>query len=203
MLEGVIQWLTNLPPETLYVAILFLSAFENFFPPFPSDGVIAFGSFLVARAHGSLLTVFLLGLTGNVLGATLTYFLARRYGSSALMKRLEKFAGPTAEDRLQSLYSRYGVGALFVSRFLPGVRGIVPPFAGAMRLPALPVIGAITAASAVWFGLITFLAFRAGDDWEMLKKHLATSGKAVAIIATVLVLIAIAVWWMRRRRRVD
>src|SRR6476469_9689165 len=114
MLDAVIQWLTNLPPETLYVAIIVLSAFENFFPPFPSDGVIAFGSFLVARAHGSLLTVFLLGLAGNVLGAALSYFLARRFGSGALLHRLEKFAGPTAEDRLKALCSKYGVGALFV-----------------------------------------------------------------------------------------
>lgn len=200
MLEGVIQWLTNLPPQTLYVAILFLSAFENVFPPFPSDGVIAFGSFLVARAHGSLWNVFLLGLAGNVAGAALTYFIGRRYGSSALMHRLEKFAGPTAEARLQKLYARYGVGALFVSRFLPGVRAIVPPFAGAMRLPALPVMGAITAASGVWFGLITFLAFRAGDDWDMLKKHLARSGTVVAVVAVSLVVIALLVWWMRRMR---
>ena len=200
MLEGVIQWLTNLPPQTLYVAILFLSAFENVFPPFPSDGVIAFGSFLVARAHGSLWNVFLLGLAGNVAGAALTYFIGRRYGSSALMHRLEKFAGPTAEARLQKLYARYGVGALFVSRFLPGVRAIVPPFAGAMRLPALPVMGAITAASGVWFGLITFLAFRAGDDWDMLKKHLARSGTVVAVVAVSLVVIGLLVWWTRRMR---
>jgi membrane protein DedA with SNARE-associated domain len=201
MLDGVIQWLTNLPPETLYVAIGVLSAFENVFPPFPSDGVIAFGSFLVARAHGSLLTVFLLGLIGNVLGAALTYFLARRFGSSALLHRLEKFAGPTAEERLNALYSKYGVGALFVSRFLPGVRAIVPPFAGAMRLPAIPVLGAITAASAVWFGLITFLAFKAGDDWEMLQKHLVRSGSAAIVIALSIVVIAAAVWWFRRRRK--
>jgi membrane protein DedA with SNARE-associated domain len=201
MLDGVIQWLTNLPPDALYVAIGVLSAFENVFPPFPSDGVIAFGSFLVARAHGSLLTVFLLGLIGNVLGASLTYFLARRFGSSALLHRLEKFAGPTAEQRLKDLYSRYGVGALFVSRFLPGVRAIVPPFAGAMRLPAFQVLGAITAASAVWFGLITFLAFRAGDDWDVLKKHLVRSGSAAAAIAIALVVIGIVVWWVRRKRK--
>jgi membrane protein DedA with SNARE-associated domain len=201
MLEGVIQWLTNLPPETLYVAIFFLSAFENFFPPFPSDGVIAFGSFLVARAHGSLLNVFLLGLIGNVLGAALTYFLARRFGSGAMLHRLEKFAGHTAEDRIKALYSKYGVGALFVSRFLPGVRAIVPPFAGATRMPAVPVLSAITAASAVWFGLITFLAFRAGDDWDVLQKHLVRSGSAAVVIAGAIVVIAIAAWWIRRKRR--
>ena len=199
MLDSVIQWLTNLPPTTLYVAIIFLSAFENFFPPFPSDGVIAFGSFLVARAHGSPLTVFLLGLGGSVGGAATTYFLARRFGSGAVLRRLEKFAGPTAEDRLKALYSRYGVGALFVSRFLPGVRAIVPPFAGAMRLPAAQVLGAITAASAVWFGLITFLAFRAGDDWEMLQRHLVRSGTLIGATAVGLALVGLILWWTRRK----
>lgn len=201
MLHAIIEWLTNLSPLTLYVAICLLSAFENFFPPFPSDGVIAFGSFLVARAHGSLLTAFLLGLVGNVAGAALTYFLARRFGSDAVLHRLEKFAGPTAEQRLNRLYSKYGVGALFVSRFLPGVRAIVPPFAGAMRLPALPVLSAITAASAVWFGLITFLAFRAGDDWEVLQKYLVSSGKVAGGIASAIVVIAAALWWLRRRKK--
>jgi membrane protein DedA with SNARE-associated domain len=200
MLDGVIQWLTNLPPGTLYVAILLLSAFENFFPPFPSDGVIAFGSFLVARAHGSLLTVFLLGLMGNTAGASTTYFLARRFGSEAVLRRLEKFAGPTAEQRLKDLYSRYGVGALFVSRFLPGVRAIVPPFAGAMKLPALPVLGAITAASAVWFGLIAFLTFQAGDDWDFLRTRLVRSGTTAIAIAGSIIVVTVLVWWIRRKR---
>ena len=117
-----------------------------------------------------------------------------------MLRRLEKFAGPTAENRLNALYSRYGVGALFVSRFLPGVRAIVPPFAGAMRLPAAQVLGAITAASAVWFGLITFLAFRAGDDWDLLQKHLVRSGSVIGAVAVGLVVIGLIVWLIRRRR---
>ena len=203
MLDSVIHWLTNLPPQTLYAAILALSAFENFFPPFPSDGVIAFGSFLVARAHGSLWTVFLLGLAGNVAGAATTYFLARRFGSGALLRRMEKFAGPNAEKHLNNLYSRYGVWALFVSRFLPGLRAIVPPFAGAMKMPPGRVLGAITAASAVWFGLITFLAFRAGDDWDILKKYLVRSGTAASVAAAAIVVIAILVWVIRRRKKAE
>lgn len=199
MLEEAVQWLTNLQPEALYAAIFFLSAFENFFPPFPSDGVIAFGSFLVARAHGSLLAVLLLGLIGNVGGAATTYFLARRFGSDRVLRRLEKFAGPAAEQKLKDLYGRYGVGALFVSRFLPGVRAIVPPFAGAMRIPALPVLGAITAASAVWFALIAFLTFQAGDDWDFLQKRLVRSGTAAIAIAVSIVVVGLLGWWIRRR----
>ena len=200
MLEQLTAWLGQLPLGTLYVAIIALSAFENFFPPFPSDGVVAFGSFLVARAKGSPLTVWLLGMIGNVGGAIVMYALSRKYGAETFKRRLEKFGGPTAEKKMHDLYARYGVFALFVSRFLPGVRAIVPPFAGAMKLPAGRVIFAIASASAVWFGFITFLAFRAGDNWELLQSYLVRSGKAAGIIAVAITALAVGVWLVRRRQ---
>ena len=141
-----------MPLGSLYATIAVLSAFENFFPPFPSDAVIAFGAFLADRAHGSPFTVFFLGWFGNVSGACITYALGRRFGSKAFLRRLEKYAGPDAEQRIKQLHKRYGFGGLFVSRFLPGVRAIVPPFAGAMKLPAARGLLSVATASAVWFG---------------------------------------------------
>lgn len=199
MLESITAWLGALPVGTLYAAIAGLSAFENFFPPFPSDGVIAFGSFLASRARGNPVTVFLAGWFGNVAGAMVTYTLAHRYGSDMILQRLEKYAGASAENRMKDLIARYGFGGLFVSRFLPGVRAIVPPFAGAMRLPAFKVFLAIASASAVWFGLITFLAFRAGDNWELLQHYLVRSGQWAGIVAGAIVAIALGLWLLRRR----
>ena len=201
MLETITTWLGNLPIGTLYVAIAALSAFENFFPPFPSDGVIAFGSFLVSRAEGSPLMVFLLGWMGNVAGAMVTYTLARRFGSDIILKRLERYAGPAAENRMTVLIAKYGFGGLFVSRFLPGVRAIVPPFAGAMRLPVWKVFLAVATASAVWFGLITFLAFRAGDNWELLQYYLLRSGQWAGVISGAVVALIVGIWLLRRRER--
>jgi len=201
MLETVVAWLGNLPIGTLYIAIAGLSAFENFFPPFPSDGVIAFGSFLASRAQGSPIWVFLLGWFGNVAGAMVTYTIARRFGSDMILTRLEKYAGPTAETRITQLIAKYGFGGLIVSRFLPGVRAIVPPFAGAMRLPMWKVFLAVASASAIWFGVITFLAFRAGDNWELLQHYLLRSGQWAGVISGSLVALIVGIWLLRRRSR--
>lgn len=200
MLHAVTQWLGDLPLGSLYAAIFGLSAFENFFPPFPSDAVIAFGSFLADRAQGTPFTVFLLGWAGNTIGAAITYTLGRRYGAKVFLRRIEKYAGPDAEDRIKRLHKKYGFTGLFVSRFLPGVRAIVPPFAGAMRLPAFKVMLSIASASAVWFGLITFLAFRAGDNWELVQSYMVRSGKVAGAIAVGIVLVAIGIWQWKKRR---
>jgi membrane protein DedA with SNARE-associated domain len=200
MLHSITTWLGDLPLGSLYIAIAALSAFENFFPPFPSDAVIAIGSLLADRAHGSPFTVFLLAWVGNIAGAGVTYTLGRKFGAKVFLRRIERFAGPDAEDRIRKLHKKYGSVGLFVSRFLPGVRAIVPPFAGAMRLPAFRVMLSIAAASAVWFALITFLAFRAGDNWDLLQKYLVRSGKVAGAAAIALVAIGVVIWLWRRRR---
>src|SRR6266568_9523753 len=201
MLHSLTGWLGDLPLGSLYLAIGVLSAFENFFPPFPSDAVIAFGSFLADRAHGSPFTVFLLAWFGNVAGAGVTYTLGRRFGAKVFLRKIERYAGPDAEARIKKLHKKYGFTGLFVSRFLPGVRAIVPPFAGAMRLPALKVMLSVASASAVWFALITFLAFRAGDNWDLVQRYLVRSGKVAGAIAIGIVVLAVGIWLAKRHTR--
>ena len=201
--EAIINWLSELPIGTLYLSIGFISAIENIFPPFPADIVVAFGSFLAARGKASPYSTFLVAWLGNLAGAALMYYVGRRYGSSAFMSRLERWAGKGAEQRLLSLYGRYGLPALFVSRFLPAVRAVVPPFAGAMKLPVLPVALAVGAASAVWFTFITFIAYRAGSEWEVLYGTIVRSGKIVAIVATGIVLVAVLIYFVRRKKTVQ
>ncbi len=203
--ESILFWLGDLPIGTLYAAMAIISAIENVFPPFPADIVVAFGSFLAARGKASPYTAFFVAWAGNLVGAGFMYYVGRRYGSGAFTEKLERWGGRNAEDRLRKLYGRYGMPALFVSRFLPGVRALVPPFAGAMKLPPLAVGLAIALASGVWFAFITWIAFQAGEDWDILYARILHSSKIaglsgfalVGIIALVLVLRSLA----RRRRR--
>lgn len=202
--ESILLWLGDLPIATLYIAMGIISAIENVFPPFPADIVVAFGSFLAARGKASPYSTFLVSWTGNIAGASFMYYVGRRYGSGAFMARLEKWGGKNAEERLRTLYARYGMPALFISRFLPGVRALVPPFAGAMKLPPLAVGAAIALASGVWFAFITWIAFQAGEDWDVLYAKILQSSKIAGIagfsLVALVALILIARYLARRRR---
>jgi membrane protein DedA with SNARE-associated domain len=200
-IPALIDWLSALPIAALYASIGTIAAVENIFPPFPADVAVAFGSFLAARGKASPYTTFFIAWVGNVVGAAFMYYIGRRYGSSAFMSRLERWAGKGAEERLMSLYNKYGLPALFVSRFLPAVRAIVPPFAGAMKLPRIPVAIAVASASGVWFAFITLIAFRAGEDWEALYATVMHSGRVIALVAAALVVVIAAAVFISRRRR--
>jgi membrane protein DedA with SNARE-associated domain len=199
--ESILLWLGDLPIATLYIAMGVISAIENIFPPFPADIVVAFGSFLAARGKASPYSTFLVSWSGNLAGASLMYYVGRRYGSGAFMSKLERWGGANAEERLRTLYARYGMPALFVSRFLPGVRALVPPFAGAMKLPPLAVGAAIALASGVWFAFITWIAYQAGEDWDVLYARIVHSSKIAAIAGFVVVAIVAALFYTRHRKR--
>jgi membrane protein DedA with SNARE-associated domain len=195
-----VDWLTGLPIGALYLAIAIIAAIENFFPPVPADTIVALGAFLAARGHGTALGSFVATWIGNVGGAMVMYAIGRRFGAERLDRRFLGERGPAAESRIAALYGRYGIFALFLSRFLPGVRAVVPPVAGALRVPPIRAAAAIGLASSIWYGLITYAGFYLGSDWESVLATMREYGTIAGIVAGVVLTIGVLVWWMRSRR---
>lgn len=199
MLENFIERLSGVPLVVLYPTLGLLAAVENIFPPLPTDAVVAFGSFLAARGQGNPWATFFITWLSNVAGAAGMYWAGRRYGRSVLTRGYAKWIGPEAEVRLERSYRRYGIPSLFVSRFLPAVRAVVPIFAGAAKLPFIPVLTIMALASGIWYAFLTIIAYRAGSDWETLQSTIANYSRAIMVLAAVMVLAAAAIWWKKRR----
>jgi membrane protein DedA with SNARE-associated domain len=198
---GILDWLESLPVGALYASLALVAAIENIFPPVPADTVVAFGSFLAARGHGTALGAFLATWVGNVSGAMLMYALGRHFGADWLEARMARRGGSEMTGRLEKMYGKYGLTAIFMSRFLPGIRAIVPPFAGALRIPPLRAGVMIAVASAIWYGTVTIVAYNLGENWEKATATLGGYQRAAAIAVAAIALIGLAVWAVRRRRR--
>ena len=201
MLQSLLEWLAGLPAAVLYVSLALFAAFENVFPPLPTDTVVAFGTWLAARGSGSAIGAFLSTWLGNVAGAAAMYFIGRRHGTSWMRRKFPRLANEGGEARLRALYSRYGIGALVVSRFIPGVRALVPPFAGALQVPSASAIAAMAIASGLWYGLISYLAWRAGTDWDAVSAMIARSGRIITMLAVAIGMVGSIVWYWRHRRQ--
>jgi membrane protein DedA with SNARE-associated domain len=199
-MQGALDWLAALHPSVLYLVMAVVAAVENVFPPIPADTIVAFGAFLAAQGKGTVLGAFLSTWLGNLAGASLMYAAGRRYGADQIEKRLLKEKGASAEEKLRALYAKYGIGALFLSRFVPGVRAIVPPFAGALKLPFLSALAVMGLASGLWYGLVAWLAFRVGSDWDALQDTIKQYGTIMAAVAIVVLLIGAIVWFFKRRK---
>jgi membrane protein DedA with SNARE-associated domain/uncharacterized tellurite resistance protein B-like protein len=168
----------------------------------PSDAAVALGAFLSNRGVTTPFAVFAVTWVANLAGAAGVYLAARRYG-----RRL--FASPTGRRLLapRSLaviereYLRFGTIGIFISRFLPGLRAVVPPFAGLIGLGTLRTLVPMGIASAIWYGGITVLGAVIGAEWSRISAVLAGINKTLGIAAVVLIL-GIALWrWLSRRGR--
>jgi len=200
--SGLIGWLSHAPLALLYLIMAAFAAVENVFPPIPADTVVALGSWLAARGQGSPLWAFLSVWVGNIAGASAMYYVGRRHGTAWIERRFPKIADEKSENRFQELHRKYGAASLFLSRFIPGVRALVPPFAGALRLPAVSSLASVALASGIWYGLVSYLAFRAGAaDWNALTGRISSVGRWIAIGAGVVLAAGALAWRLRQRGR--
>lgn len=210
-MDTLLGWLAGVPLGALYALIFGASFVEGVLPLLPGDIAAAMLSFFVARAGGQLLPTIVAVTTGSIGGAMLMWWIGRRFGAEWLARQLGRFGFAKteqriekAEQRVEDAYRQYGWMALFVSRFLPGVRSIVPAAAGAIGLPLWEVTAIFTVASFLWYGGIAWIAFHVGRDWPTVRNTLEVVARDVGIgaIAAALVLVLL-LWRLWRRRRRD
>lgn len=196
----ILDWLTGLPVLVLYLVLGVAAFVENIFPPVPADVTIALGAFVVARGGGSVVAVWAATMIGNIGGAMMMYYLGQRYGMPWIEKKIPalKAAG---SSKFEAQYKRYGIPGLIVSRFLPGVRAVVPPIAGAMQIGALRSAIAMSVASGAWYAIVCVLAFRAGSNADALLAKIGESQKYLGIGALVVVLVGVGVWYIQKKRK--
>jgi membrane protein DedA with SNARE-associated domain/uncharacterized tellurite resistance protein B-like protein len=144
-------WLAGLPPAAVYVVLALLAAVENVLPPVPSDAAVALGAFLTNRGLTTPVGVFLVTWSANLAGAAGVYYASKRYGRRLFATRTgRRLLAPRSLAIIEREYLRFGVAGIFVSRFLPGLRAVVPPFAGLVGLSPARTFIPMALASAIW-----------------------------------------------------
>lgn len=198
-LGDLFAWLTGVPDPVFLVLLGLAAGVENVVPPIPADVVVVVGSVLAVRAGTHLGLLFLAVWLGNVGGALLVYALGRRYGIGFFRGRLGEFLlRPAQLAAIGRLYQRFGFPIVFLSRFLPMFRAVVPVFAGVTRVGFLRTAIPVATASAIWYGGLVYAGATAGREWETILDSLQSSSRWLWI-AAVLVLAPALWWWWRSR----
>ena len=202
MLERLLDALASLPLVPTYLVLMVLSALENVFPPVPADTAVALGAFLARRGEVSVVPLAALCWLANVGSAAGTYLLARRHGRGFFRDGWgRKMMPPEVLSALEEAYERWGVAGIFLSRFLPGLRAAVTPFAGVAGLPPARALVPAAVASAIWYAFLAFAGYELAQNWDAVKALVADTNRALGIAALVLGGAAAAWLWRRSRRR--
>jgi len=171
----------------------------------PADSVAALGAFLAGQgADLSATGIFLATWLPNVASAIGTYWVARTVGRSFAESRAgRRLLPPRAMRALERAYQRHHLWGIFASRFLPGYRAVVPPFAGIAGVGAWRALGPVVVASGLWYGFIVWLASRVGNSWNEVQAAVGRVGWWLGVAAAVVtaLLAVLVIRWRRAQAR--
>ena len=199
MLSEAIPFLAGLSPAWIYLVLGIGAGLENIVPPVPADTVVVIGGFLAAGGAADPVGIFLATWAANVTTALAVYLAGARYGPGffeTVPGRL--LLRPHQLRRLESYYNRWGQVTIFATRFLPGFRAVVPVFAGVTGQRLLPVAFPLAVASAIWYGLLTWLGTTAGRNVEGILDWVGGLNRILLVLAFVLGVVVLYRWYRSR-----
>ena len=202
MAERFLEWVSGLSGPAIYAILVLVSAVENVFPPVPADVAVVVGAFLSHRGLTSAPLVGVLCWLANTASSAAMYFYARTHGRRFFERGwLRRLMPPPTLRALEQAYARHGAYGIFFSRFLPGIRAGVTPFAGVVGISPLRALVPSAAASAIWYAFLVTAGAVLGLNLEAAKALLSSANRVLGLLSVVALMLA-AVWlWRHNRRR--
>jgi membrane protein DedA with SNARE-associated domain len=197
--DRLLDALAALPSGPTYLLLMLLSALENVFPPVPADVAVALGAFLAHRGEVQAPLLGVLCWLANMGSSTAIYALARRHGSAFRDGWGRRLVPAAAMAAIEDAYRKHGTLGIFLTRFLPGVRAAVLPFAGLAGVPPLLALVPAGLASALWYSFLIGAGTALGENWDGVKAIVEDANRILAVIAVVFA--GAFLLWLRRRMR--
>lgn len=173
------------------LAVFIVLLLENFGLPLPGELALLYGGFQ-ARATGdvSLFAMILVGSAASVLGQSAGFAIGR-YASGWVNRRLPFSAARQAH--VADFVTRHGPPAVFVSRFIAGLRMLAGIVAGLARMSWRPFMIYNVLGALAWTSAAGSAGWLLGQHWRRL---LQIAGRLDVLLAVT----ALIVFWLLWRR---
>lgn len=174
---------------------------EQLGAPIPAVPGLMVAGALAADGRLSWLSVLCLAVLGSGM-ANFAWFLAgRRFGLRilGLMCRIS-LSPDTCVGRTGEAFARWGVAALLVARFVPGLSAVAAPMAGATGLGAGRFIAFDTLGTSLWAGSAIGAGALLHRQVDALIQALTEVGSAAVPILAGLLALYVAWRWIERHR---
>jgi len=193
-----LEYLTTTISSYGYLATTLLMAIESCNIPVPSEIILPFSGFLVAREGLSFWIMILAGGVGCVIGSDISYALGK-WGGRPFLYKYGKYFLLTKKDLEVSerWFNEYGDLTTFISRLLPVIRTFISFPAGVYKINFWRFNLYTFIGSFLWSLLLVYLGFLAGENWEQVRVYTERFG--YIIIGVIIVGIGYYIWHKIRK----
>lgn len=184
------------------LAVVFGNVFmEQIGLPIPAIPTLVVAGAFAASGKLPLVAVFLAALGGCVIADVAWYLAGRRYGNRVMRLLCAVSLTPdSCVSQTQDRFERWGLKALLVAKFVPGISLLAPPLAGATRIGWLPFLAFNTAGGALWVAAGIGGGMLLGEQIEMLLGYVEKyGGRFLVLLGVFIVGYVLFKWWERHR----
>jgi membrane protein DedA with SNARE-associated domain len=182
-----------------YLVVFFGVMLEGAGVPLPGETVLIAAGVLVHRGVLSFEETLLFGILGAVVGNQIGYWVGRS-GGRAFVLRWGRYAFITSErlGHAEAFFARHGGNAVFLSRFVVGLRVFGALVAGTSRMPWVRFAlynalgGIVWATAAVSLGYFLWTSISLVEHWV---------GRVSLLLLAAVVLALLLRWAYRRATR--
>ena len=138
-LQVLIQWISELLSEYLYLGVFLAALIETIIPPIPTMAVYPTAGYIASQNNLGIPEVVLLGIVGGFgasIGSTVIYLIALKLGRIALLKYLKRVRISEQKlERVEKWFQKYGDKAVLFGRMIPVFREMISVPAGLLKMP--------------------------------------------------------------------
>lgn len=168
-----------------YLGLFGMMALEGASLPIPSEVIVPIAGYLAAKGVFNFYIAALAILAGNMVGVVIDYVIGYFIGKDVVYKHLHLFhINKEKIDAFYSWFNRNGGFAVFVSRMIPVLRGLISFPAGFARMPFKKFFLYSLVGSAIWDILLMLFGY-----YLLSSNNLYIAMSAVAFLALILYII--------------
>lgn len=160
----------------------------------PGDIILLLGGFYAERGSLDLPPIMALAFVGALIGDSIGYVIGRVGGRRLIVRYGHRVFLPAERiARVERYFAEYGLVAVLIGRFAPGIRVVNTFVAGMSRMAYPRFLAAVAAAALVWSIVVPILGFLFAGSLELVHGRLGATG------VVFLVLFAAGVFYTYRR----
>ncbi len=183
-----------------YAAVFAILILCGFGLPVPEDITLVSGGIISGLGYTNPHIMCVIGLLGVLIGDSTMFLGGRIFGYRIQrIRTFRKILSPRRFSQIQQKFKKYGLGLLFVARFLPGLRSPIYLVAGmSRRISFITFIIMDGLAAVISVPVWIYLGFFFADNRDLLMSYVHDVQSAIYLGLGVLILIIIVIYLKKK-----
>lgn len=167
----------------------------------PSEIVLSYGGFLIAKGEINFFGALIAGLIGGTLQQWFIYWIGY-YGGRPFVKKYGKYILLHEKHVAisEKWFERYGGGVVFFARFIPVVRQAISIPAGLAKMPFGKFTAYTVLAMIPWSILFFYLGMTLGKNWRKIDQVAGPYINLIGLAALIVVIPFILIKWNQKKK---